>query len=658
MLAYVRKIGKNCILGIAASLTLLTMTTNVFAEETADIGEVIVKDSYEQTSSKAPSSFTTIIKPSKYEAESKTTTELVSKTPGVQSKDLGGPGQYSTVTIRGSSAEQVTVLIDGVKINTPEGGGVDFSSIPADIIERIEIVRGGGTAAFGPDAIGGAINIITKKAKKGRSIEIKQTGGSFYTYKSSESWMERREGFGLVLSHTHAQSRGDYKFKSASINLAGTAMGGGQTFTRLNNGFLSEDLLTKFDFLLVPDFKFNFSNNFFFTKRDIAGIEEETTQLYPTNPLEAEEKIFKNISNLSIKADGFFDNRLSLETGVSNNVNRDKFTDPSPAIGAAIDTTTTSGSINPYLVLEPSFQNSKAANLMTLRYDFRTDIMRNTINKNRYSHGILFQDQAIFWNDRLSLIPAIRYENPSDFGDDISLRLGAALKPWSIVTFKGNVETSFRYPNFSELYYPDQGYLRGNANLNKEDAVNYDVGIIVEHKAARAELIYFRNDIKNQIIWVPISATTIQPINTYDVKANGVETSLSIRPVSFLDIESNYTWLTARFKSNDFQLPGRPRHKWNSRIGIHRDFTKKFGGNLFGEHEYTSSLPVNTQNTVFIAQRSSFNAGATARFLANSWGAYTLTFEAKDITNMQIYDARGFPLPRRSFFVTLGMKWS
>src|SRR3989338_7925060 len=166
MLAYVRKIGKNCILGIAASLTLLTMTTNVFAEETADIGEVIVKDSYEQTSSKAPSSFTTIIKPSKYEAESKTTMELVSKTPGVQSKDLGGPGQYSTVTIRGSSAEQVTVLIDGVKINTPEGGGVDFSSIPADIIERIEIVRGGGTAAFGPDAIGGAINIITKKAKK------------------------------------------------------------------------------------------------------------------------------------------------------------------------------------------------------------------------------------------------------------------------------------------------------------------------------------------------------------------------------------------------------------------------------------------------------------------------------------------------------------
>ena len=171
-------------------------------------------------------------------------------------------------------------------------------------------------------------------------------------------------------------------------------------------------------------------------------------------------------------------------------------------------------------------------------------------------------------------------------------------------------------------------------------------------------MIYFRNDIKNQIIWVPISATTIQPINTYDVKTNGVETSLSLQPVSFLDIESNYTWLIARFKSNDLQLPGRPRHKWNNRIGIHRDFTKKFGGNLFGEYEYTSSLPVNTQNTVFIAPRSIFNAGATARLSANSWGAYTLTFEAKDITNMQIYDARGFPLPRRSFFVTLGMKWS
>ncbi|MBI2974384.1 MAG: TonB-dependent receptor plug domain-containing protein [Deltaproteobacteria bacterium] len=140
--------------------------------------------------------------------------------------------------------------------------GVDFSSIPINSIERIEIIRGGGTAAFGGDAIGGVINILTKKAKEGRTIEIKETGGSFTTFKSAESLAERRKKWGLVLSHTHSQSHGDYTFKSASTNLAGTSVGGGVIFKRLHNGFISEDLLTKFDVTAHENLKFEVLNNF------------------------------------------------------------------------------------------------------------------------------------------------------------------------------------------------------------------------------------------------------------------------------------------------------------------------------------------------------------------------------------------------------------
>ncbi len=635
----------------------------------ADLGEIEVRAAQKHESPKAPSSFTTIVKPTRYDAESKTVVEMVSSAPGVQSKELGGPGQYSTVTIRGSSAEQVTILIDGTRVNTASGGGVDFSSIPAESIERIEVIRGGGTAIFGPDAVGGAVNIITKEAKEGREIEIKETGGSFMTFKSSESWRERRKKWGLVLSHTHAQGKGNYSFKSATTDLAGTRIGGGQTFTRTHNGFISEDLLTKFDIAPVSNLKFEISNNFFFTDREIPGLEEETTLLYPANPLEAEETIFRNISGGRVRAAGLFDGHLSLETGISNNLATDRFADPSPAIGTAIDRKTFNDSINPYLLIEPSFSNRVSTHLLTLRYDFRYDLFHDsshienailTGKRTRSSHGIFLQDEISLLKERLSLIPAIRYQDASDFPDDISLKIGAAARPLEYFTIKGNIETSFRYPNFDELYFPDQGYLRGNADLNKEEAVNYDVGAVLEVKFARLEVVYFRNDIKNQIIWVPISAVTIQPINTYDVNAYGIEASSSISPANFLTLDTNYTWLSAHFKSNELQLPGRPRHKVDARLDIHHNFSDFFGGNLFSEIQYVSSLPVNTQNTVFIAGRTTLNLGATTRFSPKKrgLGRYALTFETKDVTNVQVYDARGFPLPRRSFFVTLGVKWS
>jgi iron complex outermembrane receptor protein len=640
----------------------------------AELGEITVQESSSHESEKAPSNFTTVIKPHTQTNENKTLTEIVSESAGVQSKDLGGPGQYSTVTIRGSTAEQVTVLLDGVKINTAQGGGVDFSSIPVDSIERIEIIRGGGTAAFGGDAIGGVINILTKKAKEGRIIEIKETGGSFTTFKSSESWAERRKKWGIVFSHTHSQSDGDYKFKSASTNLAGTSVGGGVVFKRLHNGFISEDFLAKFDIAARENLKFEFLNNFFLNDRDIPGLEEETTQAYPSNLLEAHERIFRNVTTLSSKISGIADNHLLIEGGMTNNFNTDDFEDPSPAIGTAIDKKTTNESLNPYLLFQPSFENSIAAHFVTLRYDYKYDYFKDgsdilgaslTGKKSRHTSGIFFQDETSFMQGKISLIPAVRYEDTNTFPDDFSMKAGIALKPFNWLVFKGNMENSFRYPNFNELYFPDQGYIRGNTGLQKEEALNYDAGFSVKANSGEKELFffeasYFRNDIKNQIIWVPISATTIEPVNTYNVEAEGLETTANVNPFDFLGLSANYTWLKAHFKSNRLQLPGRPAHKVNARMDLSKNFNRWFGGGLFGEMRYSSSIPVNTQNTVFISSRAIFNAGATAKFptAQKNWGNFALTFEAKDITNVQIYDARGFPLPRRAFYLTLGGKWS
>ncbi|MBI2342175.1 MAG: TonB-dependent receptor [Deltaproteobacteria bacterium] len=415
-------------------------------------------------------------------------------------------------------------------------------------------------------------------------------------------------------------------------------------------------------------------NNFFFNDRDIPGLEEETTQAYPANPLEAHERIFRNITAVSSKMSGIADDHLLIETGLANNWNTDNFEDPSPAIGTGIDKKATNDSLNPYLLFQPSFENSSIAHFATLRYDYKYDYFRDgsdiagtalTGRKSRHTNAVFFQDETSFLNGKISLIPAVRYEDTSTFPDDTSMKAGLALKPLAWLAFKGNIENSFRYPNFNELYFPDQGYIRGNTGLQKEEALNFDAGFNVKINSGEKEIIfieasYFKNKIKNQIIWVPISATTIEPVNTYDVEADGIETSANINPIDFVGASANYTWLRAHFKSNGLQLPGRPAHKVNARLDLSRNFTKWIGGGIFGETRYSSSIPVNTQNTVFISSRAIFNAGATAKFPTKqkNWGNFALTFEAKDITNVQIYDARGFPLPRRAFYLTLGAKWS
>jgi vitamin B12 transporter len=83
--------------------------------------------------------------------------------PGVSVHKSGGYGKLSTMTIRGANPNQVLILVDGVRVSSPTLGQTDLSDISPDLIERIEVIRGGQSTLYGADAIGGVVNIITKK---------------------------------------------------------------------------------------------------------------------------------------------------------------------------------------------------------------------------------------------------------------------------------------------------------------------------------------------------------------------------------------------------------------------------------------------------------------------------------------------------------------
>ncbi|MBQ1609738.1 MAG: TonB-dependent receptor plug domain-containing protein, partial [Elusimicrobia bacterium] len=98
------------------------------------------------------------------EKSAKTLGDIIEVELGISYKNYGPLGQNQSVFMRGATSGQTLVLVDGRKVNDMALGGADFTAIPANIIEKVEIIRGSGAAIYGTGAFGGVINVITKKA--------------------------------------------------------------------------------------------------------------------------------------------------------------------------------------------------------------------------------------------------------------------------------------------------------------------------------------------------------------------------------------------------------------------------------------------------------------------------------------------------------------
>src|SRR5262249_31326640 len=114
--------------------------------------------------------------------------DILRNVPGVEIRRSGSYGKVSNISIRGANANQVQVLVDGVRVKSPTTGQADLSDISPDLIERIEVIRGPQSTLYGADAIGGVVNIITKKSKGPFSATAEGGAGNYDTY-TGRGWV-------------------------------------------------------------------------------------------------------------------------------------------------------------------------------------------------------------------------------------------------------------------------------------------------------------------------------------------------------------------------------------------------------------------------------------------------------------------------------------
>lgn len=155
----------------------------------------------------------TVIRPEEFQGEQKTLPDFLKMVPGVHVREVNGKGQYTTVTVRGSTAAQVGVFVDGVLTNLGGDAAVDISTIPVSNVERIEVYRGYIPARFAGTFIGGVINVVTKKPTGAHgSAEI---GPSSFGGKKASVEITAPIGSGsLLFGLNHEQRDGDFPYRS------------------------------------------------------------------------------------------------------------------------------------------------------------------------------------------------------------------------------------------------------------------------------------------------------------------------------------------------------------------------------------------------------------------------------------------------------------
>lgn len=638
------------------------VSSKTLAKEDVPLGEIEVRTGPETAATSAlydSIAFTSVITAEDLKGRRVDLPEILGDQAGVQIHRRGGLDDFATVSIRGSTSEQVAVYVDGILLNQGLGGAVNLAQVPIDQIERIEIYKGAAPIRFGTSAIGGVVNIVTKKAGKGRKTRLNASYGSFNTIEGTLNQSQRFPTTAYGIGYTYTRSDGDFSFKDDN----GTPFNSDDDSIqrRENNEFARHNLFAKFEWAPKKEDGFwenvliGASDQFFREDRGIPGLATLTS----------------DVADLSTTRNGVsfeltkrrIANRLDLSLLPFFQYQKQQFSDPEGDIGLGIqdndnDTLQYGTAVLGFL---PFGRHQR----ITLNLDYRgeqflpEDFTQDPSSqphsvRNTVSLGL--EDEIYLLNDRLVLNPSVRTEHifdqqggsPSTTHHPVSGKLGIKYQPWGAegwLTLKTNISRSFRIPSFSELF-GDSGTFVGNPNLKPETSLNWDIGAILFKRPVRWEISYYMNNFNDLIQLLQTSQFTIQAQNLSRARIQGVETAVSADLWDHLQVGANYTFQWAKDTSGlpgldgNF-LPGRPIHEASALATLHNRWGRIFGDLTFMDRNY-----LDTQNVLRVDHRLLMGAGVSVTPVKRVMA----TFEAKNLLDDRIADVVGFPLPGRSFY--------
>jgi len=547
--------------------------------------------------------------------------DVLAQQPGVQFSSNGGYRSTTGVFLRGASTSQAIVLIDGIRVGSATSGGAAFENMPLDRIERIEILRGAASALYGPDAVGGVIQIFTREPTDGQQLAASVGAGSDGQRQVGASIRGRSGavGYSLGLSKENAtgissinnQAAGSYNpdqdsFNVTSLDAKLTAQLSSQQALTL--GLMRSLMNYQFDGTAYPN------------------------PLHSTNlTTDAWTRPVLNVASLKWDAQWLANWKSTLTVGQSDDQSvSDYYRIPDGAFNSSSKFSTHR--------TQATWQNDIALDkdVLTLLLERRAEavdsstaytVNQRDINSAMASYALNLPN----WN----ALAVLRNDNNSQFGSFNNWALSGGYKLTPALRAVASMGTSFQAPSFNQLYYPDYGTptLTPQQNRANEVGLKYQQGMV----SAGAVLYY--NEIQGFIDPVTNVQNSLAVLRgvTLNVQAQRGDTHY----------EASYDYADPHTQPNDLRFVRVAQNVFNLNVRQRLGAVQVFGELKLSSDRQDNNLAFTGRDV--LAGYGLLNVGANWKINKD----LTLLARVNNLTDSTYVLANGYSTPGRNAFVSL-----
>ena len=540
--------------------------------------------------------------------------DLLQQIAGVDIKRRGAGATQADLNIRGGTFDQTLLLIDGIKLDDGQTGHHTLNFLPPPkMIERIEIIKGPGSRAYGQNAFTGAINIITKKVTpKTMTLDLQkgnydQTNGSIFLGNTSE----KTSVLGFVSRNTSDGYRYNTDYDQNQFFIK-------SSFNRHK---------TPLEFIASYSGRKFGSNGFYATPSARDQYEETQASLI-------------SLSQRYSKGSWIFKHKLYWRRGQDMY----EYIRNKPEIYRNLHVTNKLGT---------AFDSSLVSDwgLTGMGVDIsRVSIRSNNLgDRIRTMMNFFMEHRFYLFNKSVDITPGLVANYFSDFGShsfpgiDIGWQISPKLRLYA------NSGATFRIPTFTDLYYSDRT-TSGNANLKPEEANSSEVGVRFFSPKVSFSFTFFSRKAKNLIDYVknakddniPFKAENIQQINT-----SGIDFELTHRiKINSLihEFKISYSYLENNLKNNGYNFSRysinndlKNHFVSNYQLPIHKDF------NAYLVYKYVERISGDSYSVVDVS----------AQWRISRW---QVSLYFNNIFNTEYWESNLVPMPKGNGL--LGLSYS
>ncbi len=539
---------------LAASLScsLFLAATPALADDAAtDLDQVVVTATRTaQTQDQTLAAITVIDRAEIERLQPLSLPDLLTGRPGISIANNGGPGKSTSVFMRGTESDHVLVLIDGIKIGSATSGGASLQDIPVEQIERIEIVRGPFSSLYGSEALGGVIQIFTRRPNGTFSPSASAAVGSHNL---------QRFAAGVSGRAKDAEQGGWYAINAAHEDTDGiNAYRGTRNFDPDKDGYRNDSLTLQGGYRFSDEWD-----------ADLRAFRAEGNNEYDGSANNEADTVQQVIGGRVRYAPG---ERLKFTASLGSSADlSENFLNG--VYSSTFDTRRELGSLQADIGI--------ATGLLTLGFDWLGDKVHSNTDyarDRRINRGVFGQWQQEFGTQ--SLQASARRDDDSQFGGETT---GSVLWGWNFtraLRLSASYGTAFKAPTFNELYFP--GY--GNPDLGPETSRSFELGLRGEHDWGKWSLNAFDTKIDDLIAFDASLGDMGGPNNIDRARIQGVEVTTGVEWFDW-NLRGSLTWLDPR---NDGDNPNHDkllprRAKETGRIDADRRFGRfSVGASVIG----------------------------------------------------------------------------